>query len=179
MSASRVALCFAALVSVLAVATPARPDGEVVGGKATNKLTVPFSGTIAGSSENIDITGNVLVNTIHFPGFPEKPVKTSFKIAKGGTGVGQMSGQTYTLEGNTKFKHFIPGAAYPTEISYTSPPIKLKPISPDTLGPGNIPPGMILVELNYDGSGLVTGALASIQAPPTLGSCTQVIEVCN
>ena len=167
------------VLGTLAMATPALPEGSIVGGKAINTFTVPFSGTINDGSEDIALTGNVLVKTLHRPGFPGNQIQTSYKIDKTATGVGQTSGQTYKIKGAQKFKYILPGLSYPTQITHETPLMRLAPENPVQPADPIAPSDPMKVVLHYDTNGLITSAEATIEPTPGLGSCTPVQEVCN
>jgi hypothetical protein len=162
------------LMLALATATPGRSAA------VTNKITMPFSGVFAGADENLAVTGNVVVKTVHNPGDPSKPITMSVKLdKKTSTVVGMTSGQTYKLKGpsSSKFKYVFPTGSSVSQLQGSLsfglccrrkcilcfPRVMVTvAFNPDT------------GEIMSDGSG--TGAL---MPPPEAGSCSAVAQVCN
>ena len=99
-----VAISCAAFLLMLGVAAPARLDAQDVPfGKVVNKRTVPFSGTVAGPTENITVSGNIVVKEVLTYAVPARGLSVGYRVDKGTTGVGETSGATYSVKGSSKF----------------------------------------------------------------------------
>ena len=149
-----------------------------------NEIVLPFNGTVAGETESIAVSGNVSVKTKHYPGRPEKPIVTVYKIDKASSGVGMTSGQTYPTGGRTtsKFRYAFATPSDPRGLNSLaqwciicgdgclSDPSKCKLCCYN-----------LQVQLDFASNGVVqpgeSGAIA--MNPPVSPSCTQVVEVCN
>ena len=122
--------CVAFLVG-LCVAAPARLDAQDLPfGKVVNKLTVPFSGTVAGPTENIDVSGNIVVKSVYTLAVPAKGLSAVYRVDKGTVGVGETSGQTYAVKRSSKFKFIPPQFDSPTQVTFISPFLIFNPAEP-------------------------------------------------
>ena len=150
----------------------------------TNTMTMPFSGVFAGPDENIALTGNVLVKTVHTPGDPRKRISMSIKFDKStSTAIGMTSGQPYAFKGpsGAKFKYVFPTASPVTQLAASiGIPICCNKLC---LACDDFPFPIVKVTAILDS---VTGQIMTgesgagpVLPAPTAGSCSTIAEVCN
>jgi hypothetical protein len=148
----------------------------------TNVLEFSFIGTVPGPTEDIAVTGTVLVKTKHFPGVPNHVIATNYKIDKSSTAVGLSSGRTYDTRGSTssKFKYIFPTATPIDSIaSQASWCICCSPLTEPKCTQTCCQSLHVALSFDADGKIIQGESGASVLAPPQQGSCTTVVEVCN